>query len=192
MSNRESEGKETEMERNSGGEWKRICIYLILGLNLAVNFYSDIMSSRQSTWFSHHPHCLQGDTRPPPPPPGRIRSFVAARLRGRRGEGGGRLTTEGEATTDSCVKKVSGGRCKRERNGRRGTGSRKTYETDEIMGGGVGGVVIWGVSSGWWEWEREKVDRRAAVQHQREFCGILHQRAGKDALLYLHSTHTLI
>lgn len=55
MSNRELEGKETEMERNCGAEWKRICIYLILGLNLAVNFYSDIMSSRQSTWFSHHP-----------------------------------------------------------------------------------------------------------------------------------------
>lgn len=62
---------------------------------------------------------------------------MVARLRGRKGEEEGRLTTEGEATTDSCVKKVSDGRRKRERNGRRGAGSRKTYETDEIMAGGL-------------------------------------------------------
>lgn len=46
------------------------------------------------------------------------------------------MTREGGATADSCVKKASDGRRKRERDGRRGAGSRKTYETDEIMGRG--------------------------------------------------------
>lgn len=54
-----------------------------------------------------------------------------------------------------------------------------------------GGGVIRRVSSGWREREREKVDRRAAVRHQSEFCGILHQRAGEDVLC-LHTTYTLI